>query len=436
MQNATKNSFWYLTFNISRMLVVFWGTMWVSRVLGPTQFGYFSYLLSIYLYVVTLDSMCHESVVKKYFSEGRSVEEVLGSASLLCGIIAILSGLLIAFFAYFFLTPIEHLWALLFFLPGILSRPLNPIAHYFDSQLLSKYSSLALFSGAIFSVTFRIFSLNFTQNLTFQSLGYAFQFLICGSALYIFYKKLFQHSSWRISTRMVLDIAKKSLPIFISTVLFISLTLSDILMIQHILGAEKVGIYSVVIRLSEPWVIISSALCTSLFPLVFKYASNKTKQNKLFIRANRVSALCVLFLGLSLSATIELIVSILLGPEYTEVSSIFRLYFWSILFLFWNNIQHIWEVFHGYYELLFYKTLAACALKLALNYYLGSKYGLYGFAWATLIAYFFYGLGFNFFSKRTRHYLTLQSKSLYFQGIYGFYRFLRLKGLTWKKRES
>lgn len=379
--------------------------------MGPEALGQFSYFLSLILYLAAADSLCHESIVKQAISQSKNPGPILGSASLLSAFLSLASCLIITAIGLFSIADSMLLAAFLWFLPGQINKPLNPIAYYFDVKLMSKLSSLALFSGALVSTIFRVIGVNLTQNLAIQSFGYSLQTIIYGLVLYLFYKWKVSEISWSYSFSVIKDIIKKSFPLFLSTILYLSLSQSDIFMIKHILGVREVGLYSVVVRFSEPWVIVSSALCTTYFALVFAEKANTRKQNKYFIRANWLSNLFVVLLGLVLMLMMPWIVDILLGKPFEEVTSVFYIYYWSIIFLFYANIQHIWEVFHQHYSISLQKIIVACVIKVLLNLLLGPWLGLHGFAISSLLALGFYGFGFNFFSAVTKPYLSLQLKS-------------------------
>jgi O-antigen/teichoic acid export membrane protein len=436
MTSATKNSFWYLSFNLLRMLVLFLGNMWVSRILGPESFGQFSYLLTIILYLSAIDSLCHESVVKQYLS--RSVDNglVMGTSSILGLFLAFISILIIVAIGYISFDRSAFLFVFFLFIPGQFAKPFAPIANSFDAKLLSKYSSLALLLGAVLSMSFRTVSVTYSKELYYQSFGYSLQAIIFAAVLFWFYTKEEKIADWKFSLSLLGDILKKSFPIFLSAILFLSFSLSDILMIHHILDVREVGIYSMVVKLCEPWVIVSSALCTSYFPLIFRSAANLKKQSKYFVSLNQISLVFVVILGLILCTFIDEIVSVTLGDGYSEVGGVFKIYYWSILFLFFANIQHIWEVLNDKYSLSLYRTAAACFLKIGLNFILGSSYGLAGFAVATLVSFFFYGMGFNMFSKITRKYLKIQIRVFSIREFLVKYRLIRTKGKKWLKKES
>lgn len=436
MTSATKNSFWYLGFNLSRLATLFIGNIWISRSLGPESFGQFSYFLSLIIYLSAVDSLCHESIIKQYLSDNVDTGLVLGSASLLSFLLSLVATLAILVFGFVAIPEHALLMAFLLFIPGQLSKPLNPVANFFDIRLLSKFSSLALFIGAFVSILFRAVSVMFSEELIYQSLGYSLQAVVYGGVLYLFYRAQAQLTQWRVSWALIVDVFKKSFPIFLSTIIYLSLSQCDIFMIRHILDVREVGIYSIVVKLSEPWVIVSSALCTSYFPLIFKQKGNPKKQQKHFIRANQISLYFVGALGIILCLLIDRIVSLLLGPEYGEVSHVFKIYFWGILFLFFANIQHIWEVYNGKYSIALIKTALACLIKIGLNLFLGEYFDLAGFAVSSLVALGFYGFGFNFFSRTTRPYLKIQLDALNWQKSKVNLRYALYKGKKWLRTKS
>ncbi len=420
---------------MARLVALFAGTIWISRSLGPEVFGQFSYFLSVIIYISALDSLCHESIVKQYLSGATEQGLVLGSASVLNGLLAVLSSSIVLGFGLLTIPESLQLAAFLLFIPGQLSKPFHPIANYFDINLLAKYSSFSLFAGALISIIFRSLSASESVDLTYQSFGYSLQFIFFAVGLFLFYRRVASVIKWKVSFKLAKEMAQRSFPIFISAALFLSLSQCDIFMIRHFLGAREVGIYSIVVKLSEPWVIVSSAICTSFFPLIFRQVSGSLKQNKYFVRANQMSIYFVLVLGLILVLFIDKIVALLLGQDFVEAAPLFRIYFWSILFLFFANIQHIWEINVGMYSMAVYKTATAFLLKLGLNLILGTYFGLSGYAYSTLIAMAFYGLGFNAINKTTRPYLRLQVRAFGPYHFHVFFRFARLKGVRWLQRE-
>lgn len=437
MQDVSKNSYWYLAFNFCRIGLFSIGTIIISRTLGPTDFGKFSYLLSIFIYTFAIDSMCHESVIKKDFIESKSdsqVGEILGTASFLGLLLAAVAAFLIVTFGLFILEDQSLFWALLLFLPGVLNKPFMPISQLLDSRFLSKYSSFALLSATLVSMFFRLVSLFFSNEVAWQTLGYSFQTAVVAVVLLFLYRRFGYKYQWSVNTSLLQSILKRSSPIFVSSVLFSSLALSDVFLLERFFSHTEVGYYAVVTRLCEPWVIISSAMCVSFFPLVFQNKSNLEKQRAILVQANSSSYLIVLLLGIPLTLTIDWIVHLLLGPNYAPSAAIFKVYFWSVLFLYLANVQHIWEVSVEKYHLLLFRTAFASLVKIGLNLYLGKKYGPYGFAFSTLVAYFAYGMGFNVFTRQTREYLKIQIEGLQPAHLKASAEFFYRKGFAWKRK--
>jgi PST family polysaccharide transporter len=411
MRSAKINSFWYLTFHLTRVGIVFAGTMFISRILGPTEYGELAYLISLFFYVSTLDALCHQNIAKGLLTETKDENGVLSASLATSGILAAITITILLILSPFMGPPQIMTATLCILASGAFGKISNPISYLFDFHLMSKHSSFALLAGATISILFRVLVLPLSHSLALQGLGQALQFLANGLILQLLYVRYFPKIRWNINWAYVRTLLARSLPSFISTVLFVSLSFCDIFMIKQFLGARDVGIYSVCTKLCEPWVIISSALCASYFPLIFR-TSKKEKQESFLKQANHVSILFALISGLILTTSIAEIVYILLGNDYSQVAAIFRIYYWSVGFLFLANVQHLWEVLTGQFYLSLQRAAFAFILKITLNLILGMKYGLTGFAFSTLISYFFYGSGFNLFQERTRKYLIIQIKSL------------------------
>lgn len=432
---VSQNLIWYLFFNFSRLGLLFLVNIWISRVLGPVAFGEFSYLLSITLYIASIDAFSHESVIKQLLATNSDKGETLGTATVLNLGLLIVSLVLVFGILQTSLVTGSLGIIFLLFIPVHFGKLTNPIAQLFDVNLLSKYASFALFFGAVISSLVRVYFAQVNGQIEYQSAGYSLQALGTSLALVALYFYYFKKNTWSFSKTLLIEILKKSGPIFVSTILYLSISVSDIFMIQHMFGSKEVGIYSVVVKLCEPWVIVSSAISAAFFPLIFKAQNSDKRTNKYFITALQLSIYFVFVLGIVLNLLIEPLIVHLLGDSYSSAIPVFKIYYWGILFLFVSNIQHVWEVLKGLYSISIYKTASTCLLKIVLNFSLGSIYGIKGFAIASVISLFYYGVGFNLISTKTRYFLQLQLSSLKYDEVYKRYRWMRSKGRLWFRKK-
>lgn len=200
-------------------------------------------------------------------------------------------------------------------------------------------------------------------------------------------------------------LVKKSLPLFFVSLITFIVFRVDILLLQFFEKKEDIAFYTNAVKLSEPWVFLSTAIAASLFPRLL--ALKKMSQLR-YYKALRAKILIVIALSVSLSLVLSFfspfIVTTLFGSKYIPTIDLFRIHVWSNVFLFLAAAQSNWDVLENKTQYSAYKTLVAAIYNVIANLIFIPKYGALACTVNSLITYFILSIGGNILFKKTRYF--------------------------------
>ena len=175
------------------------------------------------------------------------------------------------------------------------------------------------------------------------------------------------------------------------------------------------GIYAIVVKLSEPWVFISVILTQSVYPdLIKAYAENINAFYTKVIKTSSLLLYSSLGIVLFMNLFSEVIVDYVFSTNYLDAIPIIKLHILSLIFIFWLNLTNQYEVIVGATRLTLLKTLLASLLNILLNLYLIPIYGIIGASVSTILSYAFSSFILNLFLSEIRTLFILQVKSIFF----------------------
>ena len=177
----------------------------------------------------------------------------------------------------------------------------------------------------------------------------------------------------------------------------------DQIMINTMLGAREVGLYSAALRLSEVWYFFPMIISNSLFPAL---VNAKEKNVELYN-----SRLKYLYAGMTwVSIIIAVIMTVispwlidfLFGTEYVDAIPVLRIHIWSGIFVFIGVAGSKWLVNEGLQKYFSIFTAVGAVVNFILNYFFIPKFGIAGAAIATLVAQFFASYALHILFDKTR----------------------------------
>jgi len=386
-----KSISWLLIEKILRLTIGLYVSIWVTRYLGPENFGIYAYSITFvgllsFIATLGLDGILVKWLVK---DEDRS-NEILGTSLILkiCG--AVISIVII--FAAVNLTSSNSLTKYLILIISLstLFQSFNVVELYFQSKILGKYIAysniISLFICNLLKVIF--IYINAPLSLfAYVFLFEAFLISLC-FVIYFFYLSPIKFRNLKFKKKLAFELLEDSWPMILSG-LVISLYMKiDQIMIKEILTVEYVGYYAAAVRLSEAWYFIPMIVANSVFPSIIKAKEiNNYLYNKRVGQLNDFMLYVALSIAVPMTFLSNLVVESLYGNKFLPAGDILTVHIWAGIFVCIGISSSKWLVAEGLQVFYTINTAIGAVANIILNYLLISKYGIIGAAWATLISY-------------------------------------------------
>jgi O-antigen/teichoic acid export membrane protein len=251
IRNSLKNSVWLISEKLFRFLFGFLITTLIIKHLGPTDFGFFTYSLTIASIFGLLSKFGLDVILVKELSENNSDESKLLSSALFIRIsFSILSFFLVIPVIYF-LGESNLIISLVFiFLICNIFQSYELFESFLQSRLKNKISSLISISVLLIASLVRIIFLYFDYGVLYFSLALLLEIFLLFFILIIFLK--YQNISLEKPDFSVCkDLINKSYPLLISSIFAFVYLKIDTIMLRFMTTFESVGIYSSAVKFSE-----------------------------------------------------------------------------------------------------------------------------------------------------------------------------------------
>ena len=256
---------------------------------------------------------------------------------------------------------------------------------------------------AILNPLFGLLAVSNTENKgVARILSIAFVVLLFGLGIFIYNqvkgKKIYVKEYWNYALSFNIPL----IPYYLSQIIF---NQSDRIMIDHMIGTEKAGIYSVVYNCSMIIVVIINAVKNSFVPWIYGKLENKqysdiTKITDIFMIAISLMLFMVIAIGPE-------IIQIIAAPEYYEAIWVIPPVAASMFFLVITDYFNFILFFYEKTAYLVWATIGSAIVNIILNYLLIPKFGYIVAGYTTLISYILFAVGNYFFML-----LTMKKKEI------------------------
>lgn len=414
-----KNTLWRFGDQILRIISALLVGIWLTRYLGPKQYGLFSYALSFSGLFTVIAVLGLNDIVVRELAKDKTRKEELVTTSFGLGLLGALLSLALVWIALLFSDNDSYTNKLIFICAlASIFNSFWAIDYYFQSQVLNKYGALTTIVSIVLSSIIKIIFILLRAPLEAFAWLVVFDSMVIAIGFLFFYiKKTPQFRltqvKFHISTAKYL--LKNSAPLILGSI-FISVYMRiDQVMINEMINTEAVGQYAVAVRLSEIWYFIPGIISMSIFPAIVH-----AKQQSESLYRKRLQQLYNLMIWVSVSIAIPMtflsnwIVNLLYGQVYNEAGSVLMIHIWTGIFVFVGVASSRCLTAENLQKISLYRTLIGCIINIVLNYILIPIMGIKGAAVATLISQAFAGYLCLFFWRRTRYMFIAITKSIFF----------------------
>lgn len=387
-----KNTSWLMGERILRMAVGLFVGIWVARYLGPEQFGFFSYAISLVsIFAIAGHAGLSGLVVRELVKYPETRDEIMGTSFFLKGAGYCIGGGLL--FIFIFLTEgdkNDEFWVLTILTLTLLFLPFNVIDFWLQSRLEAKYKVLSNVLALLISSVLKLGLVFLSADLIFFAIANLIQTSVIALVLVFFYryKSKLSIGKWRFSLSRAKELISQGWVVFLGSIFAMIYLKIDQIMLKWLVSSEEVGIYAVAVTLSEAWYFVPVAIVTSFLPKLIKL-----KETDLCLYQRRFQQLYDLLFMLAFGVAItvsffaEPTVNFIFGDAYQAAVPVLVIHIWAGVFIFMRAAFSKWMLIENVLIFSLVTQGLGALVNVALNYWLIPMYGGIGAAYATLASY-------------------------------------------------
>ena len=421
-----SNTSWLLWEKILRMSVGLVVSIWVTRYLGPNQFGLYSYVISFAGIFAVISTLGLDQIVVKTLVRGKEREgEILGTAfglKLIGGFTAIL---FIAIAARISTDDATTINLIMIVASATIFQSFNVVDFFFQSKVLSKYvalsNSVVLFISSLVKI---VLMLNEAPLVAFVWVFVLDSLVLAAVLLTFFSMKAFRpFQGLRFKKTLAHRLLSAGWPLLLSDIVISVYMKIDQVMLKDMLGNEAVGQYAAAVRLSEAWYFIPIIICSSVFPAIINAKSlNQVLYDERLQKLFDILMVIAIIIAIPMTFTSNWLAELVYGDQYGEAGNVLRIHIWAGVFVFLGIAASRWLIVENLQIYYMINCTIGMVMNIILNYVLIKKFGVEGSAWATLISQFIAAYLCLSFWTKTRPVFWSLTKSLVFYRVLKFSR--------------
>jgi len=203
----------------------------------------------------------------------------------------------------------------------------------------------------------------------------------------------------KLSRKTVKELLHKSWPLWLAGVALAGYSRVDQIMLGELSGSRELGIYSAAVRLSLVWSAVPYLLMNAVFPAVSEFFHTKNQKSGESAHTDAEKKLSGMLqfmfdvLGASAWALVlpvtflsHWIVALLYGDVWSDSAQVLAIHIWINLFVFTRTGLDRWLVLYNKNRWSFVHHGATFLLNVLLNIFFIPRWGSVGAAWASLLA--------------------------------------------------
>ncbi len=406
---------------VARLLLALSIGVWVTRYLGPEQFGVLSYARSFVGIFTAFSSLGLNDIIIRELVKDQNKRNVLLGSSF--GLQTIGSTvIMIILLASVQLNDNEPLTNKIIIILGLVTflSSFNVITSYLHSNVKSKYYAMTGLTGILISSLLKVYLILGEYSLIYFVYVLVFDMFFLALGLNWFYRKMGNSPlQWRFSRSVAINLLKDAWPLILSGIIVSIYMKIDQVMIKEFLTNSDVGQYSAAVRLSEAWYFIPTIICSSLFPAIINakmrdrdlYMARLQRLYNLMVVLGAVIILPVLFLS-------DWMIQVLYGSEFNQSAAVLNIHILGSVFVFLGVANQKWFISENYQRFNILCLGFGMVTNVLLNLYLIPKYGIIGAAYATFISQFIASVLAPVLFTKTRNSFFMMVRALFFVQVF------------------
>jgi O-antigen/teichoic acid export membrane protein len=394
--------------------------IYVTRYLGPEQFGVFSYAIAIVALFGAIAKMGLDGIiVRDLVNHPDKRDTYLGTAFWLKLIGALLALVALAIAVQFTSNDATTNLYIFIIASGLIFQSFEVVDFYFQSKILSKYvSSVKLIQLALSSVLQLYFIFTQADLFWFVLVSLIDQISLGIFLAFVYWRQKLGSFFGQFDLGTAKTMLRSSWPLVLSGITVMLYMRIDQIMIREMLGEREVGLYSAAVKLSEAWYFVPVIITSSLFPAIV----NARKISELLYHA-RLQRLYTTLVWMAIAVAVPMtflsdwLITLLYGEAYKDAAQVLIIHIWAGVFVSIGVASGSWFISENLQHYALYRTSLGAIINVIFNLILIPIFGLIGAAIATVIAQSMAALFFDVVTKKTRICFYMKLKTLYFANL-------------------
>ncbi len=407
------NAGWIIACKIMKSILGVIISTLTARYLGPSNFGLINFAASVVAFVTPITTLgFNHVVVQELLYSPKSEGKILGTSMIMSLISSVLCiGGVVTFSVISDPSDKEAIIVCSLYSLLLLAQAFEIVQYWFQSKLLSKYTSIVSLIAYFVVSIYKVFLLVTNKSIYWFAVSNAVDHMIIGITLLIICRK-------KCKQRFLFDFSwaktlfNKSKFFIVSSMMVTVFAQMDKIMLKFMLGEEATGIYSAAFVCAGMTSFAFAAVIDSIRPAIIesKKRNDSTYEKKM---CGLYAIIVCMALAQSLIMTLGAspIISILYGSAYKESTTILRLIVWYTTFSYLGSARNVWILAEEKQRYLWIINLTGALTNVVLNLILISLLGVKGAAIATVITQIITNVVIGFIIKplRPAHLLMIKS---------------------------
>lgn len=412
-----SNILWLIFDKVFILLLQFFVGVKIANYHGATLFGQYSYAISLVAFSNIFFELINSRVLKKYYTK-ENFNILVFNTNFFKNSIAIILFFIPIIYKFFYKIDNTLFYLLLLLcLDNILMTATSGIENFFEYKLEAKRIVISNNIVKIISYFLQYICMILNKGIIFiaivRCVGSLIRVIILKYQYNSSYLGKLENKSVRLDIELIVKIINESKYLWFSFVSFLIYTQTDRLMINHYLGVEEVGVYTIGMQLSNILAILIGPIQNSLFPKFLElYRNDYQKYYNFYKLTNTIITQFYLVITLISIVVVKYTFKYVYSSQYDGAILIYLILAFSVFIKANGSLQTSHMTIKNITQKSFYKTLVSLILNIILNILLIPKYGINGAAIATLITQFIALFLIDFFIKEYQEQAIIQLKSL------------------------
>lgn len=417
IKKIINNIGWLIFDKVFILLLQFFIGVKIANYYGATLFGQYSYAISLVAFSNIFFELINSRVLKKYYTKNNFNILVFNTNFFKNSIAIILFFIPIIYKFFYKIDNILFYLLLLLCLDNILMTSTSGIENFFEYKLEAKRIVISNNIVKIISYFLQYICMALNKGIIFiaivRCIGSLIRVIILKYQYNNSYLRKLENKVRKLDIKLIGKIINESKYLWFSVVSFLIYTQTDRLMINHYLGIEEVGVYTIGMQLSSVLAILIGPIQNSLFPKFLElYRNDYQKYYNFYKLTNTIITQFYLIITLISIIVVKYTFKYVYSSQYDGAILIYSILAFSVFIKANGSLQTSHMTIKNITQKSFYKTLVSLILNIILNILLIPKYGINGAAIATLITQFIALFLIDFFIKEYQEQAIIQLKSL------------------------